>query len=144
MEMILLKEIDKNNASFEKIKHIDENLSDKRVRPDWEVLFCLGRPLLRKRQILRSLPNYAPLFIGGAYCNIQPEVLSTMAWSAPASLHLYSRLYLFALSALSADTGYNNKHSGYSPGLSPWCCKWPRLSALLWLYWLSPSFSGQL
>ena len=25
MEMILLKEIDKNNASFEKIKHIDEN-----------------------------------------------------------------------------------------------------------------------
>lgn len=32
-----------------------------------------------KRQILRSLPNYAPLFIGGAYCNIQPEVLSTMA-----------------------------------------------------------------
>ena len=30
-------------------------------------------------QILRSLPNYAPLFIGGAYCNIQPEVLSTMA-----------------------------------------------------------------
>ena len=34
---------------------------------------------LRKRQILRSLPNHAPLFIGGAYCNIQPEVLSTMA-----------------------------------------------------------------
>ena len=32
-----------------------------------------------KRQILRSLPNYAPLFIGGAYCNIQLEVLSTMA-----------------------------------------------------------------
>ena len=34
---------------------------------------------LCKRQILRSLPNYAPLFIGGAYCNIQLEVLSTMA-----------------------------------------------------------------
>ena len=25
MEMILLKEIDKNNKSFEEIKHIDEN-----------------------------------------------------------------------------------------------------------------------
>lgn len=37
---------------------------------------CQG---IRKRQILRSLPNYAPLFIGGAYCNIQLEVLSTMA-----------------------------------------------------------------
>lgn len=36
-------------------------------------------PTHGKRQILRSLPNYAPLFIGGAYCNIQLEVLSTMA-----------------------------------------------------------------
>lgn len=48
-------------------------------RKDWKLDLRVNEHTERKRQILRSLPNYAPLFIGGAYCNIQPEVLSTMA-----------------------------------------------------------------
>ena len=43
-----------------------------------DLIRCVAA-IFGKRQILRSLPNYAPLFIGGAYCNIQLEVLSTMA-----------------------------------------------------------------
>lgn len=61
------------------VLHFTVQISDEKISTALNKLSEKQRAFIRKRQILRSLPNYAPLFIGGAYCNIQLEVLSTMA-----------------------------------------------------------------
>ena len=63
------------HSSRNTVREVERLADEKGIR--WPLGEEVTNP--RKRQILRSLPNYAPLFIGGAYCNIQLEVLSTMA-----------------------------------------------------------------
>lgn len=65
--------------TYRQVDYVNQICGNKKLTGYYEGEIIRNVHSIGKRQILRSLPNYAPLFIGGAYCNIQPEVLSTMA-----------------------------------------------------------------